>query len=231
MFSSGSRSRNFCATLIGERAASARPAFCAARSTFWPCSSVPVRKNTSSPISRCARATASATMRRVGVAEMRLRVDVVDRRGDVEAAHDAVTRPAAPSRPAPALPSPDRLFAAASFAQSSNSGTALTTRPSRQASLNRTAPTGVSTLTISRCRHSRSTSRVPQADRRRLAEDDVGQRARARSGGATTVSSVPGPVLLHLHRRRRTPRARPPRTADPWRRRRAAGSCRRSRTR
>ena len=32
---------------------------------------------------------------------------------------------------------------------------------------------------------------VPQPDRRRLAEDDVGIAAR-RAGGATTVSSVPG---------------------------------------
>ena len=32
----------------------------AARATFWPCSSVPVRKKTSSPISRCQRARASA---------------------------------------------------------------------------------------------------------------------------------------------------------------------------
>ena len=38
------------------------PAFCAARSTFCPCSSVPVRKNTSSPSRRRDRAIASATI-------------------------------------------------------------------------------------------------------------------------------------------------------------------------
>ena len=37
--------------LVGKRV-SLSPAFWAARSTFWPCSSVPVRKNTSSPIRR-----------------------------------------------------------------------------------------------------------------------------------------------------------------------------------
>ena len=40
--------------------AGSRPCSSAARATFWPCSSVPVRKKTSSPIRRCQRARASA---------------------------------------------------------------------------------------------------------------------------------------------------------------------------
>ena len=38
------------------------PASWAARSTFWPCSSVPVRKNTSAPSRRCQRAITSAAI-------------------------------------------------------------------------------------------------------------------------------------------------------------------------
>ena len=88
-------------------------------------------------------------------AEVRLAVDVVNRRRDVEAAHDFCPHAFIASA---CTSFTGRLFAAASFAQSSNSGTALTSRPSRQASLMRTAPTGVSTVTCSRTRQSRSTS-------------------------------------------------------------------------
>ncbi len=38
------------------------PASAAARSTFWPCSSVPVRKNTSHPSSRLKRASTSVAI-------------------------------------------------------------------------------------------------------------------------------------------------------------------------
>src|SRR5207249_8698205 len=85
----------------------------------------------------------------------------------------------------------ERLFAAARRAQSSNSGTALTIRPSRRAILKRTAPIGVSTDTISRWRHSRSTSswRNPiVVVSRKMMSASVDRR----SGGAITVSSVPG---------------------------------------
>ena len=54
------------------------------RSTFSPCSSVPVRNQTSSPRWRCQRVRTSAGDRRVGVADVRGVVDVVDRRRDVE---------------------------------------------------------------------------------------------------------------------------------------------------
>ncbi len=40
--------------------AAVSPCSSAARATFWPCSSVPVRKKTWSPIRRCQRARASA---------------------------------------------------------------------------------------------------------------------------------------------------------------------------
>src|SRR4030095_2374920 len=45
-----------------------------------------------------------------------------------------------------------------SFARSSNSGCAFKTRPSRRATLNRTGPSVVVTVTISRSRHSRDSS-------------------------------------------------------------------------
>jgi hypothetical protein len=61
-----SRSRHICWKVAAISSANAlvfaAPAFCAARSTFCPCSSVPVMKNTSSPSSRRERAMASATM-------------------------------------------------------------------------------------------------------------------------------------------------------------------------
>ena len=57
--------RHICRKAIETSSANvgvSRPAFCAARATFCPCSSVPVRKNTSSPISRRDRAIASASI-------------------------------------------------------------------------------------------------------------------------------------------------------------------------
>ena len=77
-------------------------------------------------------------------------------------------------------------------AQSSNSGHALTIRPSRQATLNRTAPSGVSTVDDLALEALALDLAVPQPDRRRLAEDRRPAAPRRSSGGATTVSSVPG---------------------------------------
>ena len=49
-----------------------------------PCSSVPVRKNTSLPSSRSKRAMASVASAVIGVADVRRAVGIGDRRGDVE---------------------------------------------------------------------------------------------------------------------------------------------------
>src|SRR4029079_15295664 len=99
---------------------------------------------------------------RVRVTEMRLRVDVVDRCADVKAAHGCVAgvvccAPYACTAIA-CTSLTDRFLAFAIARQSSNSGTALITRPACQASLKRIGPTAVSTRTISRCSTSRSTS-------------------------------------------------------------------------
>jgi hypothetical protein len=99
----------------------------------------------------------------------------------------------------------------------------------RQATLNRTAPTAVSTVTISRRRHSRSTSwcRSPIVVVSRKTMSAIAGRS---AGGATIVSSVPRPVLFHLDRNvEHLQRTRAYRRS--MRRRRSAGSCRRSRTR
>src|SRR5437870_2029964 len=68
-------------------------------------------------------------------------VDVIDRRRDVEPAHDRVVLYAAIAWAWTSLT--ERFFAAASFAQSSNSGTAFNTRPSRRAILIVTVDTPV----------------------------------------------------------------------------------------
>ena len=67
------------------------PAASAACWILRPCSSVPVRNLTSSPSSRCQRVERVADDRRVGVAEVGLGVDVVDRGRQVEAAHARAT--------------------------------------------------------------------------------------------------------------------------------------------
>ena len=70
------------------RSASSRgetPSRSATCATGSPCSSVPVRKKTSSPRWRMWRASDVGGDRRVRVAEVRLGVDVVDRGRDVEA--------------------------------------------------------------------------------------------------------------------------------------------------
>src|SRR2546425_3922608 len=92
----------------------------------------------------------------VGRPEMRPAVDVIDRGRQEESFHEWLTPYACIAIAWTSLT--ERLLAAASVAQSSNSGVALTMRPSRRAILKRTAPSGVSTATISRSRHSRSTS-------------------------------------------------------------------------
>src|SRR5258705_3949698 len=96
--------------------------------------------------------------RRVRVTDVRLRVDVVNGRRDVERIHER--RASSHAFVAAAWMSftlrPD---ASASRTQSSNSGEALSTSPSRLATLNRTCPNGVVTVFVSRSRHSRVISR------------------------------------------------------------------------
>ena len=92
-----------------------------------------------------------------------------------------------------------RLCAAASFAQSSNSGVAFSTCPSRDATLTRTVPIDVSTGTRCPLQALAVHVVVPQPDRRRLAEDDVGHRRaqrRRRDDGQQRARAI----LLHLHR-------------------------------
>src|SRR5258706_12983313 len=103
--------------------------------------------------------------------KVRAAVDVVNRGGKVEAVHDFVCAPYDCTAIA-CTSLTDTFFAAASLAQSSNSGTALITRPSRHASLNRTVPRGVSTFTISRRRHALDLV-LRQSDVRRLARNHV----------------------------------------------------------
>ena len=123
----------------------------------------------------------------VGRAQVRPAVDVVDGGGQKETAHGRYAFIAS------AWTSfTGRLLAAASFAQSSNSGVAFSTRPPRDATLNRTVPIGVSTGTIVALQALAVDVVVPQPDGRRLAEDDVGHRRAAAPAAATTVSSVPG---------------------------------------
>ena len=50
------------AEIRSVKACGSSPASAAAFSTFWPCSSVPVRKNTSNPSSRFQRAITSAAI-------------------------------------------------------------------------------------------------------------------------------------------------------------------------
>src|SRR5262245_25970484 len=91
-------------------------------------------------------------------AEMRTAVDVIDGSCQIKAVH---VRPSTAPYAATAMACTSRtgkLFAAASCTQSSNSGVAVMTRPLRDETLKRTAPSGVVTVTISRARHSRSTS-------------------------------------------------------------------------
>ena len=138
----------------------------------------------------------------VGVAQMRLRVDVVDGRADEETAHDG--RSGESGRlPYAFMASActsftERLVAVASRAQSSNSGTALTTRPSRHAILTLTAPAGVSTVMSSRWRHSRSTSwcRRPMVV---VSLKMMSTRTRAPFGSRHHGEERAGTVLLHLH--------------------------------
>ena len=59
------------------------PAACAERSTFWPCSSVPVVSTASKPCMRLKRLMVSAAKRGVSVADVRRGVHVVERRREV----------------------------------------------------------------------------------------------------------------------------------------------------
>ena len=73
------------------------------------------------------------------------------------------------------------------------------TRPSRRAILKRTAPIGVSTATISRCRHSRSTSecrRPMVVVSRKMTVRNLGEPLGSRDHGQQRAR----PILLHLHR-------------------------------
>src|SRR5262249_27803822 len=91
----------------------------------------------------------------VGRAEVRLAVDVVDGGGEEIGLHARAPYAAIAIACTSFTDSP---FSRANAAQSSNSGVALTMRPLWRASLKRTGPIGVSMVTISRSRHSRSTS-------------------------------------------------------------------------
>ena len=51
-----------CVALRVARSDGDRPSFAAVCTIFWPCSSVPVRKNTSLPSSRWKRAKASVAI-------------------------------------------------------------------------------------------------------------------------------------------------------------------------
>ncbi len=66
-----------------------RPASLAERSIFCPCSSVPVRNQVSMPMRPLAPRDGVAHDGRVGVAQVRPRIHVVDRRGQVEAVGDS----------------------------------------------------------------------------------------------------------------------------------------------
>ena len=124
-----------------------------------------------------------------------------------------------------------RPRSAAMRAQSSNSGAAFSTRPSRLAILKRIGADAASRSPDLAVEAVALHLLIPHADRRRLARTAAPTAPRAGPGGAMTVTSVPGPVLLHLHRRvEHVERARP-RAGDPSAGRTAAGSCRRSRTR
>ena len=60
------------------------PAAAAERSIFWPCSSVPVRNQVRVAEQAVAAGDDVGDDRGVGVADVGARVDVIDRRGDVE---------------------------------------------------------------------------------------------------------------------------------------------------
>ena len=74
-----------CTTLRSASSRGGMPSRSATSATGSPCSSVPVRKNdVLAALAHVAREHVGGD-RRVRVAEVRLRVHVVDRRGDVEA--------------------------------------------------------------------------------------------------------------------------------------------------
>ena len=171
--------------------------------------------------------------RRVRVAEVRLRVDVVDRRGDVEAAHDVRRRRGARRTPAAAMACTSLTGQVVGRGESRavlefRHGVDDAAVPPGELEPDRAD--GVSTRTISRCRHSRSTSWCRRPIVVVSRKIDVGQR-RAPFGRRDDRQQRARPVLLHLHRHvehfERAGRVQP----IHRRRRRSAGSCRRSRTR
>ena len=101
---------------VGELLRRRAPAAIAVCCIFRPCSSVPVRKNTSLPSSRCEAGDRVGRQRRIGVADMRDAVRIEDRRRDVE------SRPV--GHPAPrildALRNPGPLMASAELSRRSS---------------------------------------------------------------------------------------------------------------
>ena len=160
----------------------------ALRNTFCECSSLPIRKWVVEP---CQPAVARDDVGGdlfVGRAQVRPAVHEVDggrqkRTSSLEPCLRAPA-PALLDRDARARPqvSPDRRIRAARSS----------TRPSRRATLNRTGPTGVATVHHLAVQALARHLLVAHADGRRLAEDDVGQRARAARAAPTIVISVPG---------------------------------------
>ena len=165
---------------------------------------------------------------------MGLGVDVVDRRRDVRTRSSVPvpSHPGTPSSPAPGRPWPARRARRPAVTQSSNSGEALSDLPVAARHLDADRSDGrrrpcIDVAVEALARH----LAIAHADGRRLAEDRRRSSASRASGGSDHRQQRARPVLLHLNRRVEDIERAVCQQSVHQRRRKSAGSCRRSRLR